>query len=909
MTTPTVFISYSHKDEAWKDRLVSHLGVLQRERLLDLWDDRRIGAGEDWHQEIQESIAKASVAILLVSAEFLTSKFILMEVVQRLLERHKRDEIRIFPIVVRPCAWKQIKWLACMNIQPKDGKPLSCGNEHQININLAAIADEVTHDPIGPERISLFKLPSTSFALFGREKELKTLDAAWANPKTNIITLVGWGGVGKTALVNTWLNRMRNSNFRGAECIYGWSFYSQGASEGKQASADLFIASALNWFGDPEPEKGSPWDKGERLAKYIKKKKTLLILEGLEPLQSPSGEIAGRIKDPSLQSLLRGLAYDNPGLCVITTRLEVDDIIDFIGISVEKIFLDRLSPDAGMELLKHLGVKGTPEELKQASSEFGCHALTLTLFGRYLTAVYQGDIRKCDRITKLTDEQNQGAHTRQIMRSYEEWFKGKPELNILYLMGLFDRPAEGGALEALKAKPPIEGLTSKLQKLSYEKWQFALNNLRKVGIIAGENLLRPYTLNCHPLIREHFGQRLKENNPEAWKEGHSRLYEYYKNQAKEYPETIEEIMPLYVAVAHGCEAGRHQEALVEVYWHRIFRINEYLRGKKIGVFGTNLYALSGFFEVPWSKTIANLTEADKAFVLNEVGNNLRALGRLNEAAQLMEAGLEIAISQENWKNSATAASNLSQLYLAIGDIALALDFAKQSVDFVDRTDDVFQRISKLANLADALHQAGFLLEAESLFREAEKIQKEQQPEYPFLYSIQGFLYCDLLLSQRKYHEVQNRASQTLKWAKLYSIILETAFDNLSLGRALLLQIQPEGKHDFTQAEIHLNKAMEGLRLSGHQDQIPRALLARAELHRMRCDFPKAQQDLDEAMAIAERGGMGLHKVDCHLEYANLYLTKNDMVKALENLDIAKKMIGKMGYHRRDCAISELESML
>ena len=63
------------------------------------------------------------------------------------------------------------------------------------------------------------------------------------------------------------------------------------------------------------------------------------------------------------------------------------------------------------------------------------------------------------------------------------------------------------------------------------------------------------------------------------------------------------------------------------------------------------------------------------------------------------------------------------------------------------------------------------------------------------------------------------------------------------------------------------------------------------------------------MAIAERGGMGLHKADCHLEYANLYLTKNDMVKALENLDIAKKMIEKMGYHRRDCAISELESML
>jgi len=217
--------------------------------------------------------------------------------------------------------------------------------------------------------ISLAKLPSTSSVLFGRQKELEALDASWADHKTNIVTLVAWGGMGKTALVNAWLNRMRDYHFGGAERVYGWSFYSQGASEGKQVSADLFIASALKWFGDPKPDEGSPWDKGERLADFIKKQKTLLILDGLEPLQNPPGEGGGRIKDPGLQSLLRELAYQNPGLCVITTRLEVDDIKDFIGNSAQSISLDRLSPYAGMKLLKHLGVKGTSEELKQASSD------------------------------------------------------------------------------------------------------------------------------------------------------------------------------------------------------------------------------------------------------------------------------------------------------------------------------------------------------------------------------------------------------------------------------------------------------------------------------------------------------------------------------------------------------------
>jgi len=53
MSNPTVFISYSHKDEEWKDRLVSHLGVLQQEGLLDIWEDRRIAAGDDWYDEIE----------------------------------------------------------------------------------------------------------------------------------------------------------------------------------------------------------------------------------------------------------------------------------------------------------------------------------------------------------------------------------------------------------------------------------------------------------------------------------------------------------------------------------------------------------------------------------------------------------------------------------------------------------------------------------------------------------------------------------------------------------------------------------------------------------------------------------------------------------------------------------------
>lgn len=137
-------------------------------------------------------------------------------------------------------------------------------------------------------KISLAKLPSTNPELFGREKELKMLDEAWGNPKTNIVSLLAWGGVGKTALVSAWLNRIARDNYRGAERVFGWSFYSQGAAENKQTSSDDFIAYALVWFGDENPTNGLPWEKGVRLAGLIKKQRTLLILDGLEPFTEPT---------------------------------------------------------------------------------------------------------------------------------------------------------------------------------------------------------------------------------------------------------------------------------------------------------------------------------------------------------------------------------------------------------------------------------------------------------------------------------------------------------------------------------------------------------------------------------------------------------------------------------------------
>lgn len=143
MPKPTIFISYSHEDEEWKNHLVNQLGVLQHQGLLEVWDDSRIGAGEDWHQEIQRTMDKAHVAILLVSANFLNSQFVLSEEVPRLLLRQHRAGLCIFPVIIKPCAYEYVPWLNRMQIRPVDCIPLSVGTPHQRDTQLVAIVQEI----------------------------------------------------------------------------------------------------------------------------------------------------------------------------------------------------------------------------------------------------------------------------------------------------------------------------------------------------------------------------------------------------------------------------------------------------------------------------------------------------------------------------------------------------------------------------------------------------------------------------------------------------------------------------------------------------------------------------------------------------------------------------------------------
>ena len=175
-------------------------------------------------------------------------------------------------------------------------------------------------------------------------------------------------------------------------------------------------------------------------------------------------------------------------------------------------------------------------------------------------------MRRRDHIRGLLADADNPRHdqARRVMESYEkEWLADQPVLlAILHCVGLFDRPASGDCLKALRAKPAIRGLTDALVGLSDEQWRRAVARLREVRLLAPVDPSDPEALDAHPLVREWFGERLRQTNEAAWKAAHSRLYDHLRDTTHEgQTPTLADLAPLYHAIAHGCRAGRHQEAL------------------------------------------------------------------------------------------------------------------------------------------------------------------------------------------------------------------------------------------------------------------------------------------------------------------------------------------------------------
>jgi outer membrane protein OmpA-like peptidoglycan-associated protein len=120
----SLFYSYSHKDESLRDELAKHLTILKQAGFIREWHDRQILAGEEWDRKISIYLEAAEVILLLISADFLASKYCYDIEAKRALDRHSSGTACVIPIILRPVLWKLAPF-AALKALPKDARAVT----------------------------------------------------------------------------------------------------------------------------------------------------------------------------------------------------------------------------------------------------------------------------------------------------------------------------------------------------------------------------------------------------------------------------------------------------------------------------------------------------------------------------------------------------------------------------------------------------------------------------------------------------------------------------------------------------------------------------------------------------------------------------------------------------------------
>lgn len=138
-----VFISYSHYDTPWIERLRVHLKPLERDYDIKIWDDRKIRAGSKWKEEIEEAIRSAKVAVLIISADFLASDFIVNNELPPLLDAAETDGAVILPLIVSPSRFLSTKSLSQFQAINDPARPLISMAKGEQEETLVKVSEDI----------------------------------------------------------------------------------------------------------------------------------------------------------------------------------------------------------------------------------------------------------------------------------------------------------------------------------------------------------------------------------------------------------------------------------------------------------------------------------------------------------------------------------------------------------------------------------------------------------------------------------------------------------------------------------------------------------------------------------------------------------------------------------------------
>ena len=775
--------------------------------------------------------------------------------------------------------------------------------------------EPASHDPF--DLLNGYPEPQPNWV--GRGSVLGELGAAWASEITRVLTVVAFGGEGKSALARRFTESLRRLGGDARPVVVWWSFYFNKA-------ADSFFTEALERFGIPLERKGhrlSGEQRAAEVAKLLREgytgRRVLLVLDGLESLQDQTRGRVGRIDDAGVRKLLTDVLNDQPiaepdadapppGMILITTREAITGLRRAGEANFTRMDLVQLSSSDGATLLiNRYGLDIEREEAETFVTEVGGHALTLTLTGTLLkesgaTSASLAELRSFI-VSEEAELDDPDLTTRAyrlpayVLRHCRDALTVE-DRQLMRLLSCCVRPAVRRdfaevflqPLTTPKSKNPFN---DKLAGREYAQVRTRIvRRLLQLRLIDGK---QDTGYDMHPLVRLYFYEQ--EDGPGALTDAqrqaiHSLFFDILPaRQKKHHPETIEEMRPLIDAVLHGCRAMRGQATLDEVFYTRIIRMDTfrstYYLSADLGATETELELLRAFFpDGDFDAEPIVVKDDDKAWLINSAALALVSSRRPGLAVPVFARGLAMRREQEDWANASLGCQNLYEASSNMGRLLDAERAAAEALDHVARVPDNHERKEAYTVFFHGIAGTNAALRgadegAAKQFDAALKLESDD-----WLVSLSGGWHCTWLARCREFDRARSAAEVNARVCaesgdlpnQTFTLATQAVVERLAwaAGDPKRLSLDEMWRHAHDSVEVG--------RRSGNHFYLTYAILEagrcaitcathdpsrRAEL------VQEAEDRLSEAEDRAEYGGYQLIEADAHVARAQLARLEGD----------------------------------
>jgi tetratricopeptide (TPR) repeat protein len=894
------FVSYTAADSSWAEwvadilRKAGHRVTVQATDFLP---------GDNFVLRIQEAAAESDHTIVILSERFMASRFGAAEWAAAFVQDPTGRQRKLIPVAVdhmRPTGlWSSIVRLEICDLPEERARDEILRALVPMQKPTPAFPGTKIAEPdltrIAGPRVDVWRLSSSPAQMVGRTVESEALTRAWLSGQDNIVAVVGWGGAGKTTLIANWLAEMATYRYHGAENVFAWSFDGQSDDE-SWATSDQFFDAMIRFLDIEGVSSSTTWERCREATKLLQQTKSLIILDGLERIQHPPGALEGTLRERVMQMFIRELAALNAGMLVLTSRLPVIDVDVYIGKTCQLLPIPELSRAESIEILTSGGVQGELAQLSRIADEVRDHPLSLRLLSGYLQTVFDGDARMWESSGLSKAIAGEGGNASAIMDQYAAWFDGKPELQLLQMLGLFNREAAEEELAVLRELPVCEGLNNQLATMTRSDLAYTIGSLRRAGMI--QNHPTREGIDAHPLVREYFQRSFRRRSPEAFREGHRRLRNLLTARSSPRPRNLEECAPVIAAIWHGTRAGDNADALDGLYWPRLAQDHHFLRDG-LGAAASNHAVLSYLLEdtggSPLADEQASRLLADQSLDLRMMGNTAEAVFPLTQAIRLTRSFRDPLILVNQLRH-------LSQLELALGKVDEACRHAEEALQIsTEQQSASLEALSTRTSCAYALLQAGRYGDARQALDQAELFAEGAVADFAphasrvtfciAVYRTIDTLLCLVELGSQGGQPANETASAAEMAVRALAVAREAVAASAAkpglLGAALLelaserILIQIRSEDTTTDRLI---RAVEDIRTVGQRPWIIEANLVRCRALTAAGSNEEAASVLDVAERLASGDGMILQNLVCQIEHVRVDV--NRKIRSMDRAQVA-----------------------